>query len=142
MTFKVRRPPRTSVTTIAMICIAAVVLPAAVADPMAFATEEQSASVNTTQRFGLAQEIAQFRSRIAMAQIALNLGQQDLSSQGMPSTSQPVGGTVGVNDSTGVEFNYAIGTRCDRRVVGDDHDSRTRASSTFEKYIGYLTGGF
>ena len=95
MTFKVRRPPRTSVTTIAMICIAAVVLPAAVADPMAFATEEQSASVNTTQRFGLTQEIAQFRSRIALAQIALNLGQQDLSSQGTLSASQPVGGTVG-----------------------------------------------
>ena len=95
MTFKVSTPLRTGAATIAMICIATVVLPAAVADPMAFATEEQSTSANTPRRLGLAQEIAQFRSRIAMAQIALNLGQQDLSSQGMPSTSQPVGGTVG-----------------------------------------------
>ena len=95
MTFKVGRPPCTSVSIITMIFIATVVLPVAVADPMAFATEEESASVSTPQRFGLTQDVAQFRSRIALAQIALNLGQQDLSSQGTLSASQPIGGTVG-----------------------------------------------
>ena len=95
MTIKVRRLPRISATTIAMIWIAIVELPAAVADPMALSTEERSTSANTPRRLTLTQEIAQFRSWIAMAQIALNLGQQDLSSPGTPSASQPVGGTVG-----------------------------------------------
>ena len=96
MIFRVRLPPPFSVTTIAMICVTIVVLPAAVADPMALAAEEQSTSVNIPQRLGLTQEIAQFRSRIALAQVALNLGQQELSSQGTLSASAPVGGTVGM----------------------------------------------
>jgi Spy/CpxP family protein refolding chaperone len=95
VTFKVRRPPRTKVTTIAMICISIVVLPAAVADPMELATEMQSTAVNAPQRLGLTQEIAQFRSRIALAQVALNPGQQDLASPATLSASQPAGGTVG-----------------------------------------------
>ena len=41
MTFTVRRAARSSVTTIAMICVTIVVLLAAVADPMAFAAEAQ-----------------------------------------------------------------------------------------------------
>ena len=96
MTFRVRRPPRSTVTTIAMIWVTIVVLPADVADPTAFAAEDQSTSVNIPQRLGLAQEIAQLRSRIALAQVALNQGQHELSTQGTLSASAPVGGTVGM----------------------------------------------
>lgn len=77
-----------------MTCIAIVLVPAVVADPMAGATEDQYTPVNIPQRFGLAQEIAQIRSRIALAQIALNRGQQERSIPGTLSAPQPVGGTI------------------------------------------------
>ena len=96
MIFRVRLPPRSSITTIAMICVTISELPAAVADPMVLAAEEQSTSVNIPQRLGLAHEIAQLRSRIALAQVALNLGQQEFSTQRPLSASQPVGETVGM----------------------------------------------
>ena len=96
MTFRFRRPPRANIKVIAMTCIAVVLLPAAVANPIEFATEVESTSVNTPQRLGLTQEIAQFRSRIALAQVALNQGQQDISAQGTLSESRPTGGTVGI----------------------------------------------
>lgn len=94
MIYRAKRPPLTKVTATAMLCLVIVALPAAIADSTAFNSAARHRSVRTPERVGLAQALTQFRSRIALAQVALNLGHQDLFSQGTLTASQPVGGAI------------------------------------------------